>query len=193
MSIGLFHTRLIISNSLLGAPVLNLDLLVDTAHKKVSGIASVFQSTWPTVNFRSRVWGTFSEAKLTANVENHIILTLDGSPSGPTSQIAETFHLKGILGGDWASGFVDYRYNEQGQWHDVKHVAVHQAPTVEPQPVQHPVLPLYAVAVQQAQASGDLVQLKSVVHQGEQQLAHHVTLRSALEQLHAEIARLEAR
>ncbi|MEJ6815738.1 MULTISPECIES: DUF1842 domain-containing protein [Pseudomonas] len=193
MSIGLFHTRLNVSNSMLGAPVLTLDLLVDTVHKKVSGIASVFQATWPTVNFRARVWGSYSEAKLTSKVENHIILTLDGSPSGPLSQIAQTFHLKGILAGDWASGFVDYRYEEQGQWHEMKHVAVHQAPTVEPQPVPHPYLPLYAVAVQQAQASGDLAQLKSVVRQAEQQLAHEDVLRGALEQLNAEIARLEAR
>ncbi|PTT62625.1 hypothetical protein DBR26_24190, partial [Pseudomonas sp. HMWF007] len=52
---------------------------------------------------------------------------------------------------------------------------------------------LYAVAVQQAQASGDLAQLKSVVRQAEQQLAHEDVLRGALEQLNAEIARLEAR
>ncbi|AXI61268.1 hypothetical protein DLD99_12545 [Pseudomonas kribbensis] len=193
MSIGLFHTRLIVRNDLLGAPVLILDLLVNTVSKKVSGVASVFQATWPTVNFRAQVWGDYSQVKLTSAVENHIILNLAGSPSGPLSQIAQTFHLKGILGGDWASGFADYRYEEQGQWHVVKHVAVHQAQTVEPQPVPHPHVPLYAVAVQQAQTSGDLAQLKTAVQQGEQQLAHEGALRSALEQLNAEIARLEAR
>ncbi|MDX9674183.1 MULTISPECIES: DUF1842 domain-containing protein [unclassified Pseudomonas] len=192
MSIGLFHTRLSISNALPGAPVLTLDLLVDTAHKRVSGIASVFQATWPTVNYRAQVWGSFSETKLTANVENHIILTLDGGPSRPPSQIAQTFHLKGILGGGWDSGFVDYRYEEQGQWHEVKHVAVHQAPNEQPHPGPHP-QPLYAVAVQQAQTSGDLAQLKTVVQQAEQQVAHEGALRSALEHLKAEIARLEAR
>ncbi|UQS17694.1 DUF1842 domain-containing protein [Pseudomonas sp. HS6] len=189
MSIGLFHTRLIASNSLLGAPVLTLDLLVNTVSKKVSGVASVFQSTWPTVNFRARVWGDYSEAKLTSSVENHIVLVLDGNPSGPISQIAETFHLKGILDGTWESGFVDYSYDGQ----QVKHVAVHQAPIVEPQPQPHHNLPLYAVAVQQAQTSGDLAQLKTVVQQGEQQVAHQGALRSALEHLNAEIARLEAR
>lgn len=192
MSIGLFHTRLSISNALLGAPVLTLDLLVDTAHKRVSGIASVFQATWPTVNYRAQVWGSFSESKLTANVENHIVLTLDGGPSRPPSQIAQTFHLRGILGSDWDSGFVDYRYEEQGQWHEVKHVAVHQAPSEQPHPGPHP-QPLYAVAVQQAQTSGDLAQLKTVVQQAEQQVAHEGALRSALEHLKAEIARLEAR
>lgn len=193
MSIGLFHTRLIAHNSLLGAPVLTLDLLVDTVRKTVTGVASVFASTYPTVNFRARVWGNYSEAKLTASVENHIVLTLAGSPSGPLSTIAQTFHLKGILGADWASGFVDYQYVDQGQEHYVRHAAVSQAPRVQPEPAQHHVLPLYAVAVQQAQASGNLAQLKSVVHQGDQQLAQHSVLQSALEQLNAEIARLEAR
>ncbi|WP_192560645.1 DUF1842 domain-containing protein [Pseudomonas allokribbensis] len=192
MSIGLFHTRLIASNSLLGAPVLTLDLVVDTVRKKVSGAASVFQSTWPPVNFHARVWGDYSEARLTPSTENYIILTLDGSPSGPLSQIAQTFSLKGILD-DWTSGFVDYRYNEGGQWHYVRHVAVHQAPTIEPQPHERHFQPLYAVAVQQAQTSGDLAQLKTVVQQGEQQVAHQGALRSALEHLNAEIARLEAR
>lgn len=192
MSIGLFHTRLIASNSLLGAPVLTLDIVVDTVRKKVSGTASVFQSTWPPVNFHARVWGDYSEARLTPSTETYLILTLDGSPSGPLSQIAQTFSLKGILN-DWTSGFVDYRYNEGGQWQDVRHVAVHQAPSVEPLPPEHHVQPLYAVAMQTAQESGDLAQLKVAVQQGEQQLAHEDALRGALAQLNAEIARLEAR
>ncbi|WP_347905370.1 DUF1842 domain-containing protein [Pseudomonas purpurea] len=193
MSIGLFHTRLSVTNSLLGAPVLTLDLLVDTVNKKVSGVASIFQSTYPPLNFRARVWGEYSEAKLIPEAENHIILTLDGSPSGPYSQIAQTFDLRGILGADWASGFASYKYYDQDHWTTVKHAAVSQAPALHPEHPHHPHLPLYAVAVQQAQASGDLAQLKAVVSQGEQQLAHSGALRNALEQLHAEIARLEAR
>lgn len=193
MSIGLFHTRLNVSNQLLGAPVLTLDLLVDTVKKKVSGVASIYQSTWPPLNFRARVWGEYSEVKLVPTAESHIILTLDGSPSGPLSQIAQTFGLKGILGADWASGFVDYKYQEDGTWHAVKHAAVSQAPVVVQPEHPHHAQPLYAVAVQQAQASGDLAQLKSVVSKGEQQLAHSGALRGALEQLNAEIARLEAR
>ncbi|WP_213939314.1 DUF1842 domain-containing protein [Pseudomonas sp. dw_612] len=193
MSIGLFHTRLNVSNHLLGAPVLTLDLLVDTVKKKVSGVANLVQTTHPPVHFHARVWGAYSEVKLIPTAESHIILTLDGSPSGPLSQIAQTFHLKGILGADWISGFVDYRYYEQGIWHEIKHAAVSPAPIVITPEHPHHAQPLYAVAVQQAQASGDLAQLKSVVSKGEQQLAHSGALRGALEQLNAEIARLEAR
>jgi hypothetical protein len=49
------------------------------------------------------------------------------------------------------------------------------------------------VAVQQAQAGGDLAQLRSEVQQAEQQVAHEGALRSALEHLKAEITRLEKR
>lgn len=74
MSIGLFHTRLNVSSSLLGAPVLTLDLLVDTVNKKVSGVASIFQSTYPPLNFRARVWGEYSEAKLTADTDRKSVV-----------------------------------------------------------------------------------------------------------------------
>jgi hypothetical protein len=193
MSIGLFHTRLNVNNHLLGAPVLTLDLLVDTVNKKVSGVASIYQSTYPPLNFRARVWGSYSEAKLIPEAESHILLSLDGSPSGPYSQIAQTFDLRGILGADWASGFADYKYFDQDHWTTVRHAAVTQAPVIVRPEHPHHAVPLYAVAVQQAQASGDLAQLKAVVSQGEQQLAHSGALRNALDQLNAEIARLEAR
>lgn len=193
MNVGLFHTRILVATPLLGAPVLTLDLLVNTPQKKVSGVARIFKSTYPPVHFFADVWGDYSQVQLDPASEGHIILTLAGNPSGPTSQIAETFHLQGILGLDWASGFASYRYNYQGSWHNVQHAAVSQATTPHPEPVPHHPVPLYAVAVQQAQSSGDLAQLKAVINQGEQQLAHGDALRGALQQLNAEIARLEAR
>ncbi|KPA90212.1 MULTISPECIES: DUF1842 domain-containing protein [Pseudomonas] len=192
MSVGLFHTRLNISQPLIGAPVLTLDLLVDTVRRKVSGIANLFQSTYPPIHFEAQVWGSYSEAKLSPSVESHIILTLAGSPSGPLSQIAQTFHLSGILEANWASGFVDYRYYEQGRWQQVRHAAVSQALEAPEQHNRHPI-PLYAAAIQQATTSGNLAQLKAVQSQAEQQLAQSGALRTALEQLNAEISRLEAR
>ncbi|AJO77815.1 DUF1842 domain-containing protein [Pseudomonas chlororaphis] len=193
MQTGLFHTRLHVTTALLGAPVLTLDLLVNTVQKKVSGVARVFKSTYPPVHFFADVWGDYSRLQLHPSTEGHIVLTLAGNPSGPTSQIGETFHLHGILGLDWASGFASYKYCSQGNWQDVQHATVSQASTPHPEPVPHHPVPLYAVAVQQAQGSGDLAQLKAVVRQGEQQLASSDALRSALQQLNAEIARLEAR
>jgi len=193
MPIGLFHTRLTVSTALLGAPVLTLDLLVNTVKKKVSGVARVFKSTYPPVNFFADVWGDYSQLHLNPSTEGHIVLTLSGNPSGPTSQIAETFHLQGILGIDWASGFASYKYCYQGNWQDVQHAAVSQSMVPHPEPVPYHPMPLYAVAIQHAQTSGDLAQLKAVVSQGEQQLAQGDSLRSALQSLNEEIARLEAR
>ncbi|ROL86217.1 DUF1842 domain-containing protein [Pseudomonas chlororaphis] len=193
MQTGLFHTRIQATTGLLGAPILILDLLVNTVQKKVSGVARVFKSTYPPVNFFADVWGDYSQLQLHPSTEGHIILSLTGNPSGPTSQIAATFQLHGILGLDWASGFASYKYCYQGNWQDVQHATVSQVSIPHPEPVPHHPVPLYAVAVQQAQSSGDLAQLKAVVRQGEQQLASGDALRSALQQLNAEIARLEAR
>ncbi|BCQ60947.1 protein of unknown function [Pseudomonas sp. NFPP10] len=202
MTIGLFHTRLIVANPVIGGPVLTLDLLVDTPKKRVSGVARVTQSTSPPVQFHADVWGDYSQVKLDPSSEGHIILSLAGNPSGPTSQIAETFHLQGILGLDWASGFASYKYQFQGHWHVVQHAAVSPAPVEQAQtadyasqagPAAEVRHPLYAVALQQAQASGDLARLKALVAQGEQQLANADSLTQAVQQLQAEISRLEQR
>ncbi|MGE8414923.1 MAG: DUF1842 domain-containing protein [Pseudomonas sp.] len=206
MTIGLFHTRLIVANPVIGAPVLTLDLLVNTPQKTVTGLARVTQSTSPPVNFLADVWGNYSQIQLDQSSEGHLILNLAGNPSGPGSQAAETFHLQGILGLDWASGFASYRYDYQGHWHVVQHAAVspaqvEQAAHAEPlaraanpadQAHLHP-HPLYAVALQQAQASGDLARLKALVAQAEQQLANSDNLSKAVQQLQTEINRLEQR
>ncbi|QIH08985.1 MULTISPECIES: DUF1842 domain-containing protein [unclassified Pseudomonas] len=205
MTTGLFHTRLIITNPVIGAPILTLDLLVNTVRKTVSGLAQVTQSTSPPVHFSADVWGDYSQIKLDRSSEGHLVLNLAGNPSGPGSQIAETFHLQGILNLDWASGFASYRYNYQGHWHVVQHAAVSPAPVeqaahVEPQgrasqadPVHLHPHPLYAVTLQQAQASGDLARLKALVAQAEQQLANSDNLSKAAQQLQVEIHRLEQR
>ncbi|MGC5700433.1 DUF1842 domain-containing protein [Pseudomonas sp. NFXW11] len=205
MTIGLFHTRLIVANPVIGGPVLTLDLLVNTPQKRVSGVARVTQATSPPVHFLADVWGDYSQVKLDPASEGHIVLNLAGNPSGPTSQIAETFHLQGILGLDWVNGFASYRYNYQGHWHVVQHASVSPAPVEHPAPVQpkgqaskgdqayqHP-HPLYAVTLQQAQASGDLARLKALVVQAEQQLANSDQLSQAVQQLQTEIKRLEQR
>ncbi|NBF06096.1 DUF1842 domain-containing protein [Pseudomonas sp. Fl5BN2] len=201
MTIGLFHTRIIVANPVIGAPVLTLDLLVDTPKKRVSGVARITQSTSPPVHFHADVWGDYSQVKLDPSSEGHIILNLAGNPVGPTSHIVETFHLQGILGLDWASGFASYRYQYLGHWHVVQHAAVSQAPVDQQsaerapqanQPNLHP-HPLYAVALQEAQSSGDLARLKALVAQGEKQLANSENLSQAVQQLQAEISRLERR
>jgi len=206
MTTGLFHTRLIITNPVVGAPILTLDLLVNTVQKTVSGLAQLTQSTSPPVRFSADVWGNYSQIKLDQSSEGHLVLNLAGNPSGPGSQTAETFHLQGLLGLDWASGFASYRFNYQGHWHEVQHAAVSPAPVEQAAPAEpqgragnaaeqahlHP-HQLSAVALQQAQASGDLARLKALVVQAEQQVANGERLNKAVQQLQVEITRLEQR
>ncbi|MGR2678806.1 DUF1842 domain-containing protein [Chromobacterium haemolyticum] len=195
---GLFHTRYIVSAPVLGAPVLTLDLLVNTLQKKVSGHASIFQSVSPPLQFQANVWGHYSQAKLDPSAEHHIVLSLDGSPSSPNSQIAETFHLQGILDQNWKDGHASYRFFYQNAWHTVAHAIVTEAPAVHPEPrsgskpYPHPI-PLYAAALQQSRSSDNLAQMKSLAIQAEEQLKQHDNIEAALKQLHAEIARLEGR
>lgn len=131
-AVGLFHTRINVTTGLLGAPVLTLDLLVNTPAKRVSGVARIFQSTYPPLNFHADVWGEYSDLLL-GEGEAHIVLNLTGSPSGPFSTLEQTFHLHGILAADWESGTASYRYlpldGPERHWQVIPHASVHQAPT----------------------------------------------------------------
>ncbi|MGC0152643.1 DUF1842 domain-containing protein [Chromobacterium vaccinii] len=196
-SVGLFHTRLIVATPAVGAPVLHLDLVVQTPDKKVFGIASIFQATHPTLAFSAHVWGDYSQPKLDKSTENHIALTLAGSPGSAISQIAETFHLQGLLNADWAQGFASYSYYDNGVWHKVQHATVTEdrresasASAAPPPHHQHPI-PLYAAALQQARGGGNLAALKSLASQAETQLEQESKIRDGLSQLQAEIKRRE--
>ncbi|MDZ3991752.1 DUF1842 domain-containing protein [Pseudomonas sp. Teo4] len=137
MAIGLFHTRLNVSNGLLGAPTLTLDLLVNTVTKKVSGRAQASQATYPVQVFNAHVWGDYSELQFTPAGAPSIVLSLDGSPSGPLSQIAQTFHLHGLVDAQWNNGTASYRYFSNGHWVD-QHGRVRKAPDVTHQEQQQP-------------------------------------------------------
>ncbi|CAH0440261.1 DUF1842 domain-containing protein [Ralstonia pseudosolanacearum] len=188
---GLFPVTYVVATPAIGAPVLTLSLLVNTPAKKVSGIAKITQSTNPPLVFHADVWGTFSQLRVEEGAEASIILTLDGNPSGQTSMIAETFHFHGILSSNWQTGQASYRYEEGGRWHAVEHAVM----TVE-QRVQlpyQPIMPMYAVSLQQAKASGDLGQMKTLASLAEKQLADAPQIKAELDKLHTEIAKLEGR
>ncbi|MFJ2985424.1 MULTISPECIES: DUF1842 domain-containing protein [unclassified Pseudomonas] len=129
MAIGLFHTRLNVSNGLLGATTLTLDLLVNTVSKKVTGKARASQATYPQQVFQANVWGDFSELQFAPAGAPSIVLSLDGSPSGPFSQIAQTFHLHGLLDAEWSNGSASYRYLSSGHWVD-QHGRLRKAPDI---------------------------------------------------------------
>ncbi|MGA3891930.1 DUF1842 domain-containing protein [Ralstonia nicotianae] len=188
---GLFPVTYVVATPAIGAPVLTLSLLVNTPAKKVSGIAKITQSTNPPLVFHADVWGTFSQLRVEEGAEASIILTLDGNPSGQTSMIAETFHLHGILSSNWQTGQASYRYEEGGRWHAVEHAVMAVEQRV--QPPHQPVMPMYAVSLQQAKASGDLGQMKALASLAEKQLADAPQIKAELDKLHTEIAKLEGR
>lgn len=193
MTVGLFPVNLRVATPAIGAPVLTLSLLVNTPAKRVSGVARIYQSTYPPLEFHADVWGNYTQLLLSPNAEANIVLTLAGNPSGPTSGLAETFQLHGVLKGDWQSGQASYKYFENGRWHDVEHALVTLVGGFEPHEPNHPVTPLYGVGLQQAKASGDLTQMKSLAQQAQQHLDDAGNIKAELAKLNAEIARLEAR
>ncbi|GGY19763.1 DUF1842 domain-containing protein [Paludibacterium paludis] len=199
MSIGLFHTRYIIASPAIGSPVLTLEILVDTPHKRISGQACISQSTFPPLAFHADVWGGYSQPRLDPGSEYHIVMALEGNPAGPASQLADTFHLHAVLDHDWQSGFASYRFVYQGQMHAVEHAAMTvdkagagSEATYLPPPHPHPV-PLYAAALQQAGSGGDLARMKALASQAQLQLDQGEQIQVALRDLDAEISRLETR
>ncbi|MDB0543992.1 DUF1843 domain-containing protein, partial [Ralstonia solanacearum] len=135
-----------------------------------------------------------NQLRLEEGAEPSIILTLDGNPSGQNSMIAETFHLHGILSSNWQTGQASYRYEEGGRWHAVEHavMTVEQRVQAPYQQHVHP-MPMYAVSLQQAKASGDLGQMKALASLAEKQLADAPQIKAELDKLHTEIAKLEGR
>ncbi|WCM23001.1 DUF1842 domain-containing protein [Paraburkholderia bryophila] len=193
MTVGLFPVNLRVATPAIGAPVLTLSLLVNTPAKRVSGVARIYQSTYPPLEFHADVWGNYSQLQLAPGTDPVIVLTLSGSPSGSTSGLAETFQFHGVLKSSWQSGQAGYKYFDNQRWHDVEHAIVTLTGALQPHEPSQPVTPLYGVGLQQAKASGDLSQMKSLARQAEQQLADAGNIQNELTRLNAEIARLEGR
>lgn len=130
---GLFHTRLNVRTPLLGAPALTLDLLVNTVNHRVSGTARITQATNPQLLVHADVWGEFAALPFGPGGATQITLRLDGNPSGPTSELAQTFHLRGLLQEDWSQGNASYRFFDNGHWVNLPSVPVKQASEISHQ------------------------------------------------------------
>ncbi|KVU49487.1 hypothetical protein WK68_31535 [Burkholderia ubonensis] len=194
MSAALFPVNFRVATPVIGAPVLTLALVVNPPAKKVSGVARISQTTWPTLEFRAQVWGQFNPMVLVPGARTQLVLSLQGSPSGPTSSLAETFQLQGIVDADWKSGVASYRFFDGERWREVEHAIMTAVGTLQPlESDKQSVVPLYGVGLQQARESGDLSRMKALAREAEQQLADAGRLEEALAGLIAEIARLEAR
>jgi hypothetical protein len=188
----LFHATYAVATPAIGSPLLTLSIVVDVPNGKVTGIARITQTTYPPLQFRADVWGSFSTVQPVLDAPPVNVLTLDGNPSGQYSMIAETFHFHGILSSDWKSGHASYRYYEGERWHTVENAIMTVENGVQFNPHNHPNT-LYGVSLQQAATSGDLSRMKALAGQAEQQLADTDTIKSELAKLNAAIASLEGR
>ena len=108
---------------LLGAPVMNLRLLVNAPEKTISGVSHVFQATSKPVNVVSNVHGTWSFMATMSST--HILLVAEGQ--GPSSilvhgvpQMVENSRIRASLEQDCQSGICNYDYLYKGEWHQVE-------------------------------------------------------------------------
>lgn len=127
-NIGLFPVNYFIQpkvagQPLLGAPVMNLHLLVNAPAKTISGIASIFQSVSPPLNVVSNVHGTWSYMATMSST--HILLVAEGQ--GPSNilihgvpQLVENLKLRASLEKDWQSGVCNYEFLYKGELHKVE-------------------------------------------------------------------------
>lgn len=120
---GLFLLRLQSETAAIGAPILHLNLGIDTPHQRASGIAEVTQALEHPVVCVSHVSGPVIYETV-MGPGSKIRLDLDGYPNiywppeagiGPV--IPKNFTAMVLLNSDWKSGEVRYQYrNEAGGW-----------------------------------------------------------------------------
>ena len=112
---------------LLGAPVLTVQLLVNTVDKSISGVGTTFQATHPPLNQISFIKGDWSYMATMKSV--HILVVADGvSPSpilingAPIS--SENLRLRLSLTEDWQAGFANFSYLNHGEWVEINGATV---------------------------------------------------------------------
>lgn len=127
-NVGLFPVNYIVQPKVagmpqLGAPVLNLRLLVNAPAKTVSGVGTVFQAVNPPTNVVSNVHGTWSYMATMSST--HILIVAEGN--GPTEilvhgqpQVVENLQIRASVEKDWQSGVCNFSYLENGTWHAIE-------------------------------------------------------------------------
>lgn len=187
-SVGLFHT-IYHSPSIPGGVSLTLNLLVNTPAKKITGQAHLFQATNPPLNETYEVFGDYTvlNIMIMGAPQPLYIISLTGHAPGSTTP---TFYLNGTFQDTWQHGWVSYRYLVDGEWHhQTQTIQAEESPSLQPH--QH-FIPLYAAALQQASATGSLLELKQLAATAQAQLNQSDDIHQALTKLNAHIAEREA-
>lgn len=186
---GLFHTIYHTVPGISGGVSLTLNLLVHTPTKKITGHARVFQATHPALDLQYDVRGDYTQVNVFLRGAPYPIylVNLAGHTHGGCL-LTPAFSLHGVFQGGWQQGNVAYRYQSNGVWHDQSQTI--QAQYSPPRPPFLP-MPLYAAALQQASASGNLAELKQLAAAAQAQLEQSDDIRLALDQLNTHIAERE--
>ena len=128
---GVFLVSYRITTSLVGAPTLNLNLMVNTPKETVHGLGKITQSTNPPLDITTKLDGHFTY--MTVMPDNtHILVTAIGYPvihwpshGGPGPVILPNFKLWMVLSKDWKSGTANYKYTDsEGNWQSINEVEV---------------------------------------------------------------------
>lgn len=122
-AVGFFHLPLQSKSSLMGAPILHLQLGVDTVSEKVTGSAVVTQALKDPVVCKSHVTGNLIHETVMPPGESKIRIDLTGYPQihwpsngGVGPVILKNFKAILLFNDDWTNGVVQYQYATASGW-----------------------------------------------------------------------------
>lgn len=159
--VGLFPVSFDVGNHKPGAQQLQLDLLVNTPRRTLSGTASVTQAINPPLDLQLQVAGEYTFLGLIPPTDARILVTLQGRKAGQGPAAQVVFKAQLVLEQDWQVGVASYSYEINGQWHSVENVPVKvDAKRIQEHGNVDQAARFHQATVEAAIAGGDLVQLK---------------------------------
>jgi len=134
--VGFFIACYDIGGNLLGAPLLNVHLGVNTPAKTVTGLGHITKaSIHPPLKMTTHLDGSYTY--MTVMPRNvHILVTATGYPpihwppyGGVGPVISPNVDLQMVLKENWKSGTANYKYaDHNGNWHNIKNAPVKSIP-----------------------------------------------------------------
>lgn len=170
--VGLFHVTYEVGSGMPGAPMLALNLAVDTPSKHVTGLARVTQVTAPPFPVTtSAINGNYTY--MATMKSTHILVVATGYPviswpagGGIGPVIQPNFELRMVLESDWSSGTASFKYYDGTGWHSIDNVPVKKTDVVDLAAAGLPEAILYPDTVEATWSDGVLVIRASGVEDG---------------------------
>lgn len=131
-NVGLFLLQLESESAAIGAPILHLNLTVDTVNETTNGIAEVTQALANPLVCTSHVTGPVIYQTV-MGPGSTIRLNLTGYPvihwpsgGGVGPVLLKNLTATVVLDQDWQSGDVRYQYQDKaGNWHNIYNQQIH--------------------------------------------------------------------